>query len=213
MRTDQAPSLPHALPHSDRIHQKLLQIGTFQVAGARSRKPVRVFRSDEGSNPSLSVSRQVAGLSSPRPTRGSPTSTGVSGSDFPATSPRPPLVHPRSTRAWPRSVRRSQDRRIRVLLRSQQRRDTPPLLEGSTRERSPARAPQGCYAGAHFPATAPSSSLCVTCWLVTHSEPVPNTGAQRYTPELPEVRREGFLRVSEQAGTQLHAHVLTEGDA
>ena len=32
-------------------------------------------------------------------------------------------------------------------------------------------------------------------------------------PELPEVRREGFLRVSEQVDAQLHAQVLTEGDA
>ncbi len=65
----------------------------------RSRKPVRVFRSDEGSNPSLSVSRQVAGLSSPRPTRGSPTSTGRFGlrlpRDFPTAAPCPSPVDPR----------------------------------------------------------------------------------------------------------------------
>ncbi len=64
-----------------------------------------------------------------------------------------------------------------------------------------------------LPRNCPQLLLCVTCWLVTHSEPVPNTGAQRYTPELPEVRREGFLRVSEQVGAQLHAQVLTEGNA
>ena len=65
--------------------------------------------------------------------------------------------------------------------------------------------------GAHFPTAAPSSPLCVTYWLVTRNEPVPNTGAQRDTPELPvEVCREGFLRLSEQIGAQLNAQVLTE---
>ena len=65
--------------------------------------------------------------------------------------------------------------------------------------------------GAHFPTAAPSSSPCVTCWLATRNEPVPNTGAQRDTPELPvEVCREGFLRLAEQVGAQLNAQVLTE---
>ena len=44
--------------------------------------------------------------------------------------------------------------------------------------------------GAHFPATAPSSSLCATCWLVVHCEPMP-PGRTAVTRELPEVRREG----------------------
>jgi hypothetical protein len=51
----------------------------------------------------------------------------------------------------------------------------------------------------------------VTYWLVTRNEPVPNTGAQRDTPELPvEVCREGSLRLPEQIGAQLNAQVLTE---
>lgn len=66
--------------------------------------------------------------------------------------------------------------------------------------------------GAHFPAAAPSSSLCVTYWLVTRNEPVPNTGAQRDTLELPvEVCREGLLPLSEQIGAQLNAQVLPRG--
>jgi hypothetical protein len=54
--------------------------------------------------------------------------------------------------------------------------------------------------------------MCVTYWLVTHNEPVPNTGAQRDTLELPvEVCREGLLPLSEQIGAQLNAQVLPRG--
>ena len=156
----------------------------FRIAENRSRKPVRVFRSDEGSNPSLSVSRQVAGLSSPRPPRRSPTSTGVSGSDFPATSPRPPLVHPRSTRAWPRSVRRSQDRRSASSFdRNNDEIPRQYWKAPHANGRLPGRRED--VLGSHFPTAAPSSSVRVRNWLVTRKEPVFKTGAQRDTPDCP----------------------------
>jgi hypothetical protein len=62
----------------------------------RSRKPVRVFRSDEGSNPSLSVSRQVrAFLPHGRPADRLPPSA------FPApTFPRLPHGRPLVHRRW-----------------------------------------------------------------------------------------------------------------
>lgn len=47
------------------------------------------------------------------------------------------------------------------------------------------QAPRECCGRLTFPTAAPISSLCVTYWLVTRNEPVPDTGAQRDTPELP----------------------------
>jgi hypothetical protein len=67
------------------------------------------------------------------------------------------------------------------------------------------------FLGGSLPRSCPSSSVGVTCWLVTRNEPVSKTGAQQDTPELPvEVRRDGFLRLSEQIGAQLGAQVRTE---
>ena len=106
---------------------------------SRPRKPVRVIWSDEGSNPSLSVSRQVRaflphGLAQDRPPARA----------FQApTSPRPPLVQLRSGHHITAITTPILSPARRVLIRSRQRGGTPPLLEGSTSERSPARAPRG----------------------------------------------------------------------
>jgi hypothetical protein len=79
-----------------------------------------------------------------------------------------------------------------------------PVITGSLHMQTIAgQAPRGCCGGLTSPQLPPGSSLCVTYWLVTRNEPVPNTGAQRDTPELPvEVCREAFLRLSEQIGAQ-----------
>ena len=176
----------------------------------RSRKPVWAVSSIEGSNPSLSVSRQIRtflphGLPEDRP---------PALAFHAPTSPRlphgRPIVHPGSGTAWPRSDAPVLRPAHRVIIRSRRRREAPSLLEVSTCGRWLARRRKGVV-GAHFPTAAPSSSLCVTYWVVTRNEPVPSTGAQRDTPELPvEVCREGFLRLAEQVGAQLNAQVLTE---
>ncbi len=132
----------------------------------RSRKPVRAFRSCEGSNPSLSVSRQIRtflphGLPEDRP-----PAMGVSRSHFPATSPRPHHCPSRVGHGLAAITAPVSRPAHRVIIRSRQRRDTRSLLEVSTCGRSPARRGEGVV-GASLPHSCPSSSPCVTYWLAT----------------------------------------------